>query len=37
VGSYPFLFFLPQLTLAKIRMAQNTKDSRQQAADLLEQ
>jgi ATP/maltotriose-dependent transcriptional regulator MalT len=33
----PFLFFLPQLTLAKIRMAQNTKDSRQQATDLLEQ
>ncbi|MEN8808969.1 MAG: response regulator, partial [Desulfobacterales bacterium] len=33
----PFLFFLPHLTQAKILLAQNTKDSRQQAADLLEQ
>ena len=33
----PFLFYFPHLTLAKIRMAQDTPDSRQHAADLLNQ
>jgi LuxR family maltose regulon positive regulatory protein len=33
----PYLFYFPQLTLVKILMAQDTSDSRQQAADLLNQ
>jgi LuxR family maltose regulon positive regulatory protein len=33
----PYLFFMPQLTLAKILLAQDTIDSRQQAADLLDE
>jgi LuxR family maltose regulon positive regulatory protein len=33
----PFLFYLPQLTLIKILMAQDTTVSRQQAADILDQ
>ncbi|NOQ20258.1 MAG: winged helix-turn-helix transcriptional regulator [Desulfobacterales bacterium] len=33
----PFLFYYPQLTLVRILMAQDTSDSRQQAADLLNQ
>jgi LuxR family maltose regulon positive regulatory protein len=32
----PFAFYMPQLTLAKIRQAQDTTDSRHQAADLLD-
>jgi len=33
----PYLFYFPQLTLVRILMAQDTSDSRQQAADLLNQ
>jgi LuxR family maltose regulon positive regulatory protein len=33
----PFGFFMPQLTLVKILLAQDTTDSRSQAADLLDQ
>ena len=33
----PFAFYTPQLTLVKIRLAQDTTDSRRQAADLLDQ
>jgi LuxR family maltose regulon positive regulatory protein len=33
----PYWFYMPQLTLIKILMAQDTTDSRQQAADLLDQ
>ena len=33
----PYLFYFPQLTLVQILMAQDTSDSRQQAADLLNQ
>ena len=35
--SMPYLFYFPQLTLVRILMAQDTSDSRQQAADLLNQ
>jgi LuxR family maltose regulon positive regulatory protein len=33
----PFAFYMPQLTLVKILLAQDTTDSRRQAADLLDQ
>ena len=33
----PFAFYTPQLTLVKILLAQDTTDSRRQAADLLDQ
>ena len=33
----PYLFYFPQLTLVRILMAQNTSESRQQAADRLNQ
>lgn len=33
----PYLFYFPHLTLIRILMAQDTSDSRQQAADLLNQ
>ncbi len=33
----PYLFYFPQLTLVRILMAQDTSDSRQQAADRLNQ
>ncbi len=33
----PFRFYMPQLTAVKILLAQNTSDSRPQAADLLDQ
>jgi len=33
----PYLFYFPHLTLVRILMAQDTSDSRQQAADLLNQ
>ena len=33
----PYLFYLPPLALIKIRIAENTTNSRQQAADLLDQ
>ena len=33
----PYLFYFPQLTLVRILMAQDTSDSRQQVADLLDQ
>jgi len=33
----PYLFYFPHLTLVRILMAQDTADSRQQAADLLNQ
>jgi LuxR family maltose regulon positive regulatory protein len=33
----PFAFYMPQLTLAKILLAQDTNDSRRRAADLLDE
>lgn len=33
----PFMFYMPQLTLVKILLAQDTTDSRRQAADLLDE
>jgi LuxR family maltose regulon positive regulatory protein len=33
----PFAFYMPQLTLVKILLAQDTTDSRRQAADLLDE
>jgi LuxR family maltose regulon positive regulatory protein len=33
----PYLFYMPQLTQIKILLAQNTMESRQQAADLLDE
>jgi LuxR family transcriptional regulator, maltose regulon positive regulatory protein len=33
----PFMFYMPQLTLVKVLLAQDTTDSRRQAADLLDE